>query len=346
LHILIVKLSSIGDIVHALPSLAAIRRALPEAEISWVVEESVAEILRHNPLIDNLIEIDTRTIRDDKSIEEVLAGLKQIKELRRLKPDVAIDFQGLLKSAAIAKLSGARRRFGFSGEELREPASRFLLTDTLETPPRINVIRKNLALAAAALEIDVADGDLEFAISTTEDHRHEAESIIEGDNFAILNPGGGWPTKLWPAENFGELADLIWNELQIVPVLTTGPNETDLAKRASAANKTGKLIQSQPSLKGFYELAKRARVYIGGDTGPTHIAVAAATPIVGIYGPTQWWRNGSPNHKDICVQREDVNCCGRRVCSDWVCMDIEVGKVLIAVKERIRKSDRCWIAPV
>src|SRR5436190_9956705 len=128
MHILLVKLGSIGDIVHTLPSLAAIRRALPDAEISWVVEAATAEILRGNPMIDNLIEIDTRSIRGGKIIEDILqGGGKQIRELRQFKFDIAIDFQGLWKSAMVAKLSGAKQRWGFDSAGLREPSSRILL---------------------------------------------------------------------------------------------------------------------------------------------------------------------------------------------------------------------------
>jgi ADP-heptose:LPS heptosyltransferase len=94
-------------------------------------------------------------------------------------------------------------------------------------------------------------------------------------------------------------------------------------------------------LKGFYELARGASVYVGGDTGPTHIAVAAGTPIVGLFGPTEWWRNGSPRSEDICVERNDIDCrvdCHRRSCSKWICMDIEVERVLEAVGRRIRQN--------
>jgi ADP-heptose:LPS heptosyltransferase len=95
------------------------------------------------------------------------------------------------------------------------------------------------------------------------------------------------------------------------------------------------------SLKGFYALAKRAQVYVGGDTGPTHIAVAAGSPIVGLFGPTEWWRNGSPRENDICVERTDIDCrvdCHRRACANWICMDIEVERVFEAVTERLKLS--------
>jgi ADP-heptose:LPS heptosyltransferase len=94
-------------------------------------------------------------------------------------------------------------------------------------------------------------------------------------------------------------------------------------------------------LKGFYALARRAALYVGGDTGPTHLAVAAGAPVVGLFGPTEWWRNGSPRAADVCVERTDINCradCHRRSCSAWVCMDIEVARVAAAADERLGRA--------
>lgn len=344
-HLLILKLGSIGDIIHTLPSLAAIRHGLDAAEISWVVEERSAEILRGNPMIDNLIEVDTQSLRGGAVIEEMLIGVsKQVRELRRFKFDVAIDFQGLWKSAAIAKLSGAGKRWGFSRDGLREPSSRILLTDSVDVQPRIHVIRKNLALAAGALDIDVPGDEFGFPIATTEEHRAEARAIIEkaGPEFSILNPGGGWVTKLWPAENFGRLADRLWEEKGLVSVVATGPHEKELAERVRSSSRSGQVILTEPSLKGFFELAKSARVYVGGDTGPTHIAVAAAAPVVGLFGPTEWWRNGSISPDDICVERKDIECrvdCHRRTCNKWICMDIGVELVYSAVLARLSHCD-------
>lgn len=342
MKILIVKLSSIGDVIHTLPTLAAIRRALPEAEISWAVERSAAEILRGNRLIDHLIEVDTRSMRGAKIVEGVLLNLrKQLKNLRVSDFDVALDFQGLWKSAAIAKLSKAARRYGFSKAGLREPASRFLLNDTFETASKINVIRKNLTLARKALNISIPESDYEFPIDTTDAHRAEAAQIIEraGANYAIINPAGGWQTKLWAAEKFGALADKLWEENGLVSIITTAPNEIELAETVRRSSRSGKTTLAQPTLKGFYELAKRAVVYIGGDTAPTHLAVAAKTPLVGIFGPTEWWRNGSPNEDDVCVERTDIFCradCHRRSCDNWICLDVSVETVYRAVQKRLK----------
>ncbi|MBA2737109.1 MAG: lipopolysaccharide heptosyltransferase I [Pyrinomonadaceae bacterium] len=343
MRILIVKLSSIGDIIHTLPVLAAIRASLPDAEIAWAVERRSAEILRGNSLIDNLIELDTRSMRGGNRIEEILLeASRQWRELRRFEFDVALDFQGLLKSAAIAKFSKAKRRYGFSSRNLREPASRFLLDETIDVEPKTHIIRKNLELAAKALKISVPDVNFEFPIYTDETHRLEAEKIVAetGENFAILNPAGGWVTKLWHAEKFGGLADRLWQENGLVSIVTTAPNESTLAEKVLHNSKSGKVFLTEPGLKGFYELAKRAKIYIGGDTGPTHIAVAAGAPIIGIFGPTEWWRNGSPNPSDICIERTDIACridCHRRTCGNWICMDTSVETVFRAIQTRLGK---------
>src|SRR6266536_1255536 len=341
MQILIVKLGSIGDIVHTLPALAAIRKALPQAEISWVVEHRAAEILRDNPLLDRLIEVDTKALRRGLMSGETLrAPRQQLRQLRASAFDLALDFQGLIKSASIARLSGARRVFGFSRDSLREPASRILISRSIPISKNSHVIRKNLTLASGALGISISDqpADLEFPIATNSAHQAEALNAADGTDFAILNPGGGWPTKLWSAGRFGRLADELWSHYGLHSLVTHGPGEVQLAETVLQASQSGKARAVNVSLKGFYELAKRAQVYVGGDTGPTHLAIAAGAPVVGLFGPTEWWRNGSPRTADICVERTDIDCrvdCHRRACSNWICLDIKVERVLEAVNERL-----------
>ena len=341
MKILIVKLGAIGDIVHTLPALHAIRAAIPGAEISWTVEKRSAEILRGNTLIDNLIEVDTRSLRKGMAAHEILPEIsRQVRGLREFGFDIAIDFQGLLKSAIIGKLSGAKMRFGFSKEALREPACRIFYNRSVDIPAETHVIRKNLHLSAQALNISVPDAVFKFPIFTNDEHRIEAERIAEiavGD-FVVLNPAGGWVTKLWPAEKFGELADMIWERHGLVSIITAGPDESELAGKAMQNSRFSKSFAVEPTLKGFFELAKLAKVYVGGDTGPTHLAIAAGTPVVGMFGPTEWWRNGSTNPDDICVERLDIGCrtdCHRRTCSNWICMNITTETVLAAVSKRL-----------
>ena len=345
MRLLFVKLGSIGDIVHTLPSLAAVRRAMPRAEISWVVDRQAAEILRDNPILDRLIEVDTKGLRRRSvSGETLLATRQQLRRLRASTFDTAIDFQGLLKSAAIARLSGAKLRYGFAREALREPAGRFLLSKTIYTPVKSHVIVKNLALVSGALGINVPaePEDYEFPIAITSAHENEADKALVDchSGFAILNPGGGWPTKLWSAERFGTLADELWTHHGLRSIVTFGPNEEELANRVVKASRSGRAHARGLSLKGFVALARRAAIYVGGDTGPTHLAVAARTPFVGLFGPTEWWRNGSPHLDDICVERNDIGCrtdCHRRACSNWICMDINVERVLHSIDDRLAR---------
>ncbi len=247
----------------------------------------------------------------------------------------------------VARLSGARRVYGFAREFLREPVSRILLHEAAQIPPQVHVIRKNLSLVEAALEIPVPDDpqQMEFPIEIDRDNELEAEAASQNTlgRYAILNPGGGWPTKLWSAEKFGALADELWNHHGLNSLITAGPGEDELAQRALSSSKSGKAKAVSISLKGFCALAKHAQVYVGGETGPTHLAMAMRTPIVGLLGPTEWWRNGSIFPEDVCVERTDIDCrenCHRRLCSQWICMDIDVERVLNAVTERLRRAGK------
>jgi ADP-heptose:LPS heptosyltransferase len=130
---------------------------------------------------------------------------------------------------------------------------------------------------------------------------------------------------------------MIHDRTGITPIIVTGLCETELASRAVEAS-SGRAIAATPTLKGFYELARNAAFYVGGDTGPTHLAIAAGAPVVGIFGPTEWWRNGSPHPDDICVERTDITCrtdCHRRTCGNWICMDINPADVYSAVTQRL-----------
>ena len=341
MRILIVKLSAIGDIIHTLPALNAIRGHFPDAVISWVAEHRSAEILRGNPILDHLIEVDTRSLRGGRILQRVLReGSTQLKSMREHDFDVALDFQGLLKSGLIAKLSGARRRWGFSRADLREPAARIFYTNTVALQPNLHVVDEGLALAQGAFGLTLQKENIAFPIATSPHDRDEASAMADkaGGDFVIINPAGGWVTKLWHAEKYGRLADMIWDELGLSSIVVTGPNEAALAGEVLANSLSGRTVLAEPSLKGFYELAKAGRLYIGGDTGPTHIALAAGTPTVGIFGPTEWWRNGSLDPADICVERFDIGCrvdCHRRTCSNWICMDIGPEVVFEAVKMRL-----------
>src|ERR1051325_3111171 len=193
MRVLIVKLGSIGDIVHTLPALAALRAGLPQAEISWVAERASCEILKDNPILDRLIEVDTKALRRGLMSGETLrAPRQQLRRLRASALDVALDFQGLLKSAWIAPLSGAHRVFGYSPSGRREPASGLLLSKRIDVPVNVHVIRKALLLLEGALGIPVPE-ELSFPINVTNEQKREARDLAAetGGGAAAFVAGGG-----------------------------------------------------------------------------------------------------------------------------------------------------------
>jgi lipopolysaccharide heptosyltransferase I len=355
MRILIVKLSSIGDVVHALPAASLLRRAIPFAHISWVVERRASAILMDSPVIDRLIEIDTRAWRRRWSKIETVGEIRGlISDLRESDTgiDIAIDFQGLIKSGLVALASGAGQRIGFETGELRERASRIFLTEQVETSSLAHVIEKNLALARAAIgssggsdsSLPVASGPFEFPIAVSpEDERYIDIAVAQtAGRFAIINPGGGWPTKLWPASAYGEIADWLAREYNLPSFITYGPGEEVLAKEVASSARTDGSRLLATTLKQFVALARRASLFVGGDTGPLHLAAASGTPIVGLYGPTAPERNGPFDRRDYSLGR-DLWCregCHRRSCWHWECMAIPVSAVRHAISKRLALSER------
>ena len=362
MRIVIVKLSSIGDVVHTLPAAALLRRALPAASLTWVVERRAAEVLKDSPAIDQVIEIDTRAWRkrllSRSTMGEVRAQLNHLRKLSGLNGsgnvDIAIDFQGLVKSGLVALATGASRRIGFETGDLREKASKLLLTEQVTTSTFNHVIEKNLALARAAITRSptktVAEERLtgnahEFPIAVSPDDERIVEAAIGGQRpFAIINPGGGWATKLWPLERYSELADWLSSECGLKSIVTFGPGEETLAQAVASNAVSGAARPLASTLKQFVALARRAALFVGGDTGPLHLAAASGTPIVGLYGPTSPGRNGPFDPRDITVGR-DLWCradCHRRSCWHWECMDIPLNDMKRAVVQRLanKKEDK------
>jgi lipopolysaccharide heptosyltransferase I len=362
MRILIIKLSSIGDVVHTLPAAAALRRSFPQARIAWVVERRASTILEGSPVIDVLIELDLRGWRnrllDPAARKDMRVQLAKIRKdfSNGEGVDAAIDFQGLIKSGFIAFASGAARRFGFETADLRESASRFFLTEQVATAHINRVIDKNLALACAAaaalrgaskpqnrlLEPILWHDSYEFPIAVSvEDERYvDSATGGVGERFAIINPGGGWKTKLWPAERYAQIADWLWEQMGMASFVTYGPGEEELARAVVRASRSGAVREFASTLKQFVALARRAALFVGADTGPLHLAAACGTPIVGLYGPTSSERNGPFDRRDLTVER-DLWCradCHRRSCWHWECMEIAVSDVQRAISLRLEQA--------
>jgi heptosyltransferase I len=341
MRILIVKLGAIGDVVHTLPALAVLRRAMPGAHLAWAVERGgAAAILQGNPCLDELIELDLRGWRKSLTNLETQTEIRQAMwRLRRNPFDLSLDFQGLMKSATLARLARVPRRIGFARGALREPASALLLTERVEADDRGHIIEKNLQLVRHLGCAAAGDYEFPMALSEQDEAFAEAEAARRDGRFAILNPGGGWPTKLWSPAGFGAIADRLLERAGIRSVVTYGPGEAALAGEVAAASQTGAATPLDATLKQFFALARRARLFVGGDTGPMHLAAAARTPIVALFGPTEARRNGPFDPNDRIVERDDLDCrtdCYRRSCSHTSCMKLAPDAVWQAVVERLR----------
>jgi len=255
--------------------------------------------------------------------------------------DLALDFQGLMKSAFIPWLVRIPRRVGFAREALREPAGGIMLTEHVEANDHDHIIKKNLRLVAH-LSCDT-NGAYEFpiALSSQDELFANEQTALLGGSFAIINPGGGWPTKLWGAGNFAKIADRLWETYGIHSAVTYGPGEEGLAHDVINLTRTGRATILDTGLKQFFALAQKARIFIGGDTGPMHLAAAAGTPIVAIFGPTDSRRNGPFSGEDVVIERFDLDCrtaCYRRSCSHISCMNIPVESVWQGVEKRLRSA--------
>ncbi|MFQ3640398.1 MAG: lipopolysaccharide heptosyltransferase I [Chloracidobacterium sp.] len=341
MHILVVKLSSIGDVVHAMPAVAALRHAFPSARLTWVVEQGAAPLLLGAPGLDEVIVLDTRRWRRQWRAPEVYRQITAcLAQLRQPAVDVALDFQGLMKSAVVAWCAGARRRIGFATEALREAMSRFAYTEQVAVNRREHVILANLRLVAA-LGVPRPE-TYEFLLPPLADEsaRVAAQLIAQGvtGRFVLLNPGGGWVTKRWPPADFGQLADVLWERYQLASVVSYGPGEEPLVSEIRAVARCAPVVSFPTTLREYLALAQRAAVFVGGDTGPLHLAAAVGTPIVGLYGPTAAERNG-PFAPDDQVVGLDLPCrvdCHRRTCQQHVCMNIAVQRVAQAVEARLQ----------
>ena len=328
---LIVRLSSIGDVVHTLPALAALSRAGWTA--SWVVEPAARPLLEGHPL---LCETFCAPAARAFGLGAAREGMTR---LRAARCDVALDFQGLWKSALWTRLSGAPRTLGFAPAERREPASALLLGERVALRSGLrHVIDKNLSLLGP-LGIE-AIGSREFPLPPlTAESARVGEELARGGlrEFVILNPGGGWTSKLWPADRFGSLAREL-AERGLVPLVTWGPGEDVLADRVVAASGGAARKAFPTSLRDYVALARRARLVVAADTGPLHIACALSVPVVALFGPTDPARNGPFAAADEVVRRAPPCApCYRRACPRHrgVMEGISTGEVLAAARRRL-----------
>ena len=322
------RLSSIGDVVHTLPALAALHRHGWEA--GWLVEPPARVLLEDNPVVAQVV------CAPRAKAFRWGVGWRAVRALRGARYDAALDFQGLWKSAAWARASGAARVVGWGRRSRREPESALLLGEAATRSGRGHVIDKNLELLRV-LGIE-AVGTREFPLPYSAQSVARVDAGLAGrSEFAVLNPGGGWASKLWPAERFGELARGL-AALGLPSLVSHGPGEEALADRVVAAS-GGAAVRSFPtSLVDFIELARRARLVVAADTGPLHLACAVGTPAVALFGPTDPARNGPFAPQDAVVRRKpECAPCYSRTCTRHagIMAQIEPAEVLAAAARRL-----------
>ena len=326
MNILVVRLGALGDIVHAIPAVAAIRRAYPGARIDWLVER------KHRAIVDLVTAID-RTI--ELARPSLDAWVATTRELRASAYDVAIDFQGLLKSAVLARASGAARVVGFSIWHLREKTARPFYSASAPAEGA-HVIRQNLHLLQV---LGIEDETITFPIADVVSPAVEAVRARVGARpFALINPGAAWPNKRWPVDRFGELATFLREASGLVPVILWGPGEELLAERVIAASENAALAAPPTGISDLVSLSRAAALVVSGDTGPLHIATAVGTPAVSVFGPTDPDRNGPWSPDDVSVSRFDrCECHYDRRChaSRWCLEDVTVAEVCAAVQQRL-----------
>ena len=289
---LIIRLSSLGDIIHTLPAFSALRKNIPEAKISWVVEEKGKEILDFVPGLDRIITIRPAGWQIQR--KDFWSELSGYREKTRGKNQIALDFQGLLKSALLAFLSKSPERIGFHRKNLRESLARWFYTDQLEEVPEIiHVIDKNLRLLTL---LGIQETDYEFPLVLPEELvRSVKEKLLEigykeNKKLVVLNVGAAWKTKRWFPENWVELINLLKQDNLYLLILWGNNEEKTLAKEVH--EKTGIPVAPDLSLKEVLALVKGSSLLVSGDTFALQVACAFSRPVVGLFGPTNPKRNG------------------------------------------------------
>jgi len=327
MNILIIKLSAIGDVVQTLPALEAIKKTYPESSVTWVVEAASAGILEGHPLIDTLLVSRRKSWigmlkRSATFAHGIIAINGFIRSLRSIKYDIAIDFQGLLKSGLLAGLARADRKIGF--DKTREYSSWFLNERLPAYDAEKHALERYLDIAKylGAREISSA------CTLPIEKERVLVKQRLERLGLhqrplIILNPVARWETKLWPERKFAELADRLVEEKRASLIFTGSREDREIISRITGMMKHP--VQNwagETTLKELAALAAASDLFVSTDTGPMHIAAAVGAKVLALFGPTAPGRTGPYGASNIVV-RAGLNCspCFKRKCGDSIrCM--------------------------
>ncbi|MCA9771550.1 MAG: glycosyltransferase family 9 protein [Myxococcales bacterium] len=356
-HILVVKASSLGDILHALPVSAAIKRRFPQTRLTWIVEEKAMGILEGNRCIDELVVCDfSRWKRAPFEARTIAELARFLRRLRALAPDVTIDLQGLTKSGLITYLSAAPIRISLDAEHRRERWTAVFCNRRVTPPPGARHVVDQLFSVLEPLGI-AADEPKEFPLWISDRDRREARDFFrrwfpsDGLPRVAIAPGGGWSTKRWDTSSYADLADRFHAATGAPVVLLWGPGEESIVAEIREAM-SGESVPIPPaSVKGLLALIEHLDLAVGGDTGPVHMAAALGVSTVGVYGPSDPARNGPYGAMHETLVAEGVPClgCFRRRCEVRWCMEgVGVEAVLraglAALDRRARPAGAPWDA--
>jgi heptosyltransferase-1 len=319
-NLLVVRLGAMGDVIHTMHAVALLRNTLPDTHIGWVIEERWAELLcakgaprsgtrsPARPLVDFVHVVNTKRWRKAPLASEIRrqfsAALKGIREQHY---DIAIDFQGAIKSALLARLAGAGTVVG--ADQPRETPARLFYSQRLKTSGS-HVIQQNVSLAEGVMPGFSRSGEgarpctPARGIPFPEDAGAEEEISRKlnsvGSQLILVNPGAGWGAKQWPAERYGEVARELAKQGAHV-LVNYGPGEEQLSREVQSASQ-GAAHPITCSVAELIALTRRASLFIGGDTGPLHLAAAMGVPAVAIFGPTDPARNGPYNKNSVVLR--------------------------------------------
>ena len=315
MNILIVKLSAIGDVIHALPVSYALRRSYPDAHITWVVEPTALELVKHNPCVDEVIIFQKKAFKTFKGFKENFMPL--YRKLHERRYDISLDLQGLFKSAAVVLTAGAKRKLGCA--DMREGSG--LISKSIQGAHKNgHIVDRNLDVAAA---IGCDTKDVFFPLVNTKAEQQFVKELLQQngigatDKYIVFAVGTNWPNKCWPVQHFAELADDLY-QLNIKAVLAGfGAADEIKAKGIAEKCKSGNIVNliGKTSLMQTAQLLRSACAVIGGDTGNLHMAAAVNTPAIMLMGPTDPVRNGPYNQSsNVILAGHDCDGCWKRVC--------------------------------
>ncbi len=325
--ILIIKPSSLGDVIHSLPFLKSVSETFSDAEIHWVIAKGLEGLLENHPMIKRLWIIN----KDDwKNLKILNRTLKEFRDLfsglKKESYDIVIDLQGLFRSGLIAYTTGSPMRIGFKNS--REGSSLFY-THKIESERDIHAVDGYLKIASA---LGCETEDISFPMPLIKEKDHIKKIKEEIGDYIVIIPSARWKTKIWDAERFGRLSKM----LDMRSIIIGGRIDMDIAKKIENLS-SGKAISlaGKTDLKDIISLIRSCRFVVSNDTGPMHIAAALNKRVVAIFGPTSPERTG-PYGKNHLIIRSSLPCspCFKKNCSDIKCMDsIEVEDVYNKIKE-------------